>query len=1387
VRSHAKASPAGPTSSRGNGLGSIPLILAAICSLLALAMLTSAANAAPGAKNVVFSFGGFGSEGGKFIGSVGVAVNKTSGDVYVVDQFNNRVQQFDSAGAFIRAWGFDVIQSGKPGDLGDEVFEICTVAADCKGGIGFVSPAPGGEISSPQGIAVDQSDGAVYVYEREFTRVQKFSSTGTFQLAFGKDVDTGGGAGAEICTVAADCKAGESGSLAGELGFTFAGPHLAVAPTGAPNAGNVLITDPANQRVQEFTSTGAFVHAFGKDVVSTGPGDSTASEKQSVRIEATGGTFTISFAGDITAPLSFDETEANVEATLNALSSIGGAGGSVTVTGGPGDKVGSSPYIITFGGTLTGEDVPQVSASEGELTGGPGEEDPEEKKAFAATIKNGGAFEVCVPASGDTCKAGAEGSLAGEFANGQPTGVAVDTTGAIYTVESAINDRVQKFTLQAGPPPLAPSVFAEAQLSGSPPPTDVAVDPSNDHVYVTKPASSPSDSQVRELDSSGALQFTHGAGSGITSANGLAVKAGDGPIYQTSESTVYILDNLPGPTAELDTPAVTAITSTSAMLHGKVNPNGPPGVSYRFEYSLDGTDWTPASTPPDTLLGSQVTPQSVSELLKPGIGLQPNTLYHVRIVATRPFNAPVASPSTIFKTLAEAPIAETTGSPVRTATTAQLNGRFVPFNSPTDYHFEYGPTDSYGQSTPSQPGGSGSVYQLVTEEVTGLEPDTTYHYRLVADNGVSGSPVFGEDMTVTTRASDAPLTHGEFPGPVGSDRAWELVSQPDTSGNPVATLPAISDDGNRVVYGVFGGAPHSESGAVGTQLFAERKASGWQTTGVYPPRSLANAPQWQLSSGTRNLSSFIGLNYSFTGSEPSIWRMFPNQPAEKIFSIPVTDWGSVSLASEDATRIAWVLKGTQDPDHPAPPGVDQLYDISSGTAEMISLLPDDSVPACGVAGFAFVSQVIQREGWLSANGDFAFFRTSGDTCGDPALLYSRDIEGNSTSPISGTPLSGPSCSDNLIKSTPTAVFFTTTSRLVASDTPPEECSSKGNDVYRYSLADSSLECVTCFSSSLPSDVDGQNYVSIGVSDNGAYVYFKTATKLLPGAASNGLYRVEVSSGNVAYIGTGTSAGVASSQFNALARDGRTFIFGSASSSLDALGGQSNGGTQQYYRYNASDNSIVCVSCPQDGSTPIAPVRMERFASGAQLGPNTTPLDDQGSFLFTTPTSLVFPDQNASPSSPYSGNDVYEWRDGRILLVSDGLTNWTDAVEVEGPVPVGFTPNGRDAFISVPAQYTRDALDGFRRVYDARIGGGIEFRPPPPPCPLEVCQGTPKGAPEEAAPGTGPFSGPGNVQDPPRQKRCSKGKRRVRRAGKTRCVRRQTPRQRRTNHNRRAAR
>lgn len=85
---------------------------------------------------------------------------------------------------------------------------------------------------------------------------------------------------------------------------------------------------------------------------------------QSLTIAASGGEFEIG-DGTNSESLLFNAT---FEELQDALDLVLGSGNS-TVTGGPGDETGSSPYIITYQGSLTGADYPDLIIDASLLTG----------------------------------------------------------------------------------------------------------------------------------------------------------------------------------------------------------------------------------------------------------------------------------------------------------------------------------------------------------------------------------------------------------------------------------------------------------------------------------------------------------------------------------------------------------------------------------------------------------------------------------------------------------------------------------------------------------------------------------------------------------------------------------------------------------------------------------------------------------------------------------------------------------------------------------------------------------------------------------------------------------------------------------------------------------
>ncbi len=212
---------------------------------LLLCMCASGAASAEGA-----GFGEEGSGAGQFDVASGVAVEQESGDVYIADQNNQRVDKFDGAGNFLLAWGWGVAD-GKTA-----VAQTCSTSCFAGlGGEGAGQFAP----HSAQGIAVDSNPltPSIYVIDSGNNRVEKFDTAGNFLLMLGREVNetavnTPGATEEErdICTaVSGDvCKTGVPGSGPGQF-ERLNGHSIAV-----DEAGHVFVGD--ENRVQEFSPTG---------------------------------------------------------------------------------------------------------------------------------------------------------------------------------------------------------------------------------------------------------------------------------------------------------------------------------------------------------------------------------------------------------------------------------------------------------------------------------------------------------------------------------------------------------------------------------------------------------------------------------------------------------------------------------------------------------------------------------------------------------------------------------------------------------------------------------------------------------------------------------------------------------------------------------------------------------------------------------------------------------------------------------------------------------------------------------------------------------------------------------------------------------------------------
>jgi hypothetical protein len=104
---------------------------------------------------------------------------------------------------------------------------------------------------------------------------------------------------------------------------------------------------------------------------------------------------------------------------------------------------------------------------------------------------------------------------------------------------------------------------------------------------------------------------------------------------------------------------------------------------------------------------------------------------------------------------ASLPTAITGGATNITTDAAIVAGTLNPQSYPTSYRFDYGTTGAYGASTAVRDAGTGTSSVQVSAQLSGLTPNTTYHYRVVALR--SGAlAAAGADQTFTTNVLSQP-------------------------------------------------------------------------------------------------------------------------------------------------------------------------------------------------------------------------------------------------------------------------------------------------------------------------------------------------------------------------------------------------------------------------------------------------------------------------------------------------------------------------------------------------------------------------------------------------------------------------------------------------------
>ncbi len=148
------------------------------------------------AGTLLHDYGESGSGARQFNNPCGIAINQNTGNVYVADEANNRIEELSSSGAYVASLG----TSGS------------------------------GTLSAPAGIAID-SEGNLWITDKGHDRIVELSAAGTFIREVGKE-----GSG--------------EGQLKGPVGVAI-------------SEGTIFVADTGNDRIEQFSSTGAYVGQFG--------------------------------------------------------------------------------------------------------------------------------------------------------------------------------------------------------------------------------------------------------------------------------------------------------------------------------------------------------------------------------------------------------------------------------------------------------------------------------------------------------------------------------------------------------------------------------------------------------------------------------------------------------------------------------------------------------------------------------------------------------------------------------------------------------------------------------------------------------------------------------------------------------------------------------------------------------------------------------------------------------------------------------------------------------------------------------------------------------------------------------------------------------------------
>jgi hypothetical protein len=1332
------------------------------------------------------------------------------------------------------------------------------------------------ELAASSEVAVDQGTGDIYVADTGNRRVDEFSSSGTFILAFGENV---GGAGVDVCT--ASCQKGASGSTPGE----FEAPLLiAVDNSGGLSKGDVYVGDTGDSDVSKFTATGGLVKTWGTNGQLTGFGGPGQEGLAGIAVAPEGivqleGAFTVTTVSGRTSRF----TQGGV--------SEGGSffiGGGAKPLGLMQDTEGHL-YILE-GGTIEkfGVNGGQIGFELGGHKRGIGLAIDDSSNDLYLTQHaesgEGGDVQVFAPSCKNNCTPLEEFAFeSGEL--GKPQGLAVDpSTHAVYVADSGTN-QINVFTEQEVKPPTVTSEaatevsYTSAKVSGS-------VNP-NGHNTTCRFEYVP-DAQFTASGFAKALSTpcatNPGAGSSPVAVEaeltGLqASRVGAKTTYHvrlTGENRGIPGNTVPSGEETFETlvvgpPAVTIepptlVLPTSAHFIGQIAPNAPAGdppafdVRWQFECS-------PAC--PGVSGGTILADNAGHEVSTSVTGLEPGREYKVTLVGTNAggstsaLNGPLS-----FTPPAVAPSVTSSSVTAASGTEATLSSQIDPGGAPTTYYFEYiteaqfiadGEVFGAGKaSTPeSAPIGSAgdNTEHEATATITNLAANTNYRFRVVAQNSVEtidglSEPLYTYALPVFGGCENQKLREENNSLLLPDCRAYEQVSQADNAEafipfgqNNLSQKAGLNESEWPMQAAAGGGAVSyvaepagsgacegtgNAGGGEGDEYLAVRGVDGWSSCDIQP---LASDPETGYEAFADTLSEGVikthsneslqggveghcGLLYS-RGSESSAFTaLFAQEAGEAcsggelaFFVGASSDYSELALESK-AALAPGAVKSSEALGH------ENVYDSAGGQVRLVNVLPGASPAA---EPDASIGSLTGEPIILNSGGKLPAIDTSNAVSSDDGeifwtnlatgILYARENPSEPQSAFSGSECSEPEMACTLQVSAGAATYQTAT--------PDGHFAyyTEAGELWRYDTRSQTREALAGAGAGVQ-DVIGVNQSG----EDGAYLYFVAEGKLATGAearkceaAPAGALRVEEEEGkapagygcNLYLIHEGATSLVAvllagDDEFEGnilgtpqprkgdwrpvlgyrsaeLTPDGRNLVFMSnrrltayqnvnVHRECGGPGEHPAHSCAEIYLYEPQRNSISCASCAPSGAPPI-----EAKDAANQEGRATYLPGDFGSLthmrrLISADGSRVFfdSDQPLVAQDKNDTQDVYEWeRAGAGSCVAGSASNGGGCVYLlsggasgsGGAYLLDADETGENAFFVSRTSFVPGGGNGEKpNVFDARVDGGFKGAPgaiiQPPECKTaEECKEPQGEQPVESFPASAAFSGARNLTAP----------------------------------------